>query len=150
MRKQSVLKKSVVRIYRGMQGKKDNSVLKLKSFPFVFRIFSGEIYFFTTEVTEEHRVSLPPHPVNHPLNLLLVGFHHLPQAVLTFGFDFIDNSALDFKGRKGDNYMFVFYFCFCTYTFEKVSILSIEVLWVYISMNKNLLMQKAIQFFYGN
>lgn len=117
-----------------------------------FCVLRGEFYFLTTEDPEKHRVSLPPHPINHPLYLLLVGVHHFPQAVdhLPLGFDFIDYAALDFKGREGDNYMLVFYFCFCTYTFEKVSILSIGVLWVYISMNKSLLMQKAIQFFYGN
>lgn len=50
-----------------------------------------------------HRVSLPPHLINHPIYLLLIVFHHLLQAVdyLLLGFDFIDNTLLDFKGRKG-------------------------------------------------
>ncbi len=45
------------------------------------------------------RVSLPPHPINHLFNLLLVSFHHLPQAVyhLPLGCEFIHNTALDFN-----------------------------------------------------
>jgi len=67
-------------------------------------VFSVVRKILTTEGTEDHRVSLPSHAVNHPFYLLLVGLYHLLQAVdqLPLGFDFIDYAALDFKGREGD------------------------------------------------